>query len=116
MVTLDKGDNSKETINMANSNPTASWKKGQSGNPKGRPKRDWTWSSVLQTAMEDSAKDGISIKIHVAQALVKEALTGNIQAIKELMNRMDGMPQQPTDITSGGRTLPAPIYGSRSSK
>lgn len=96
---------------MANPKPSVSWKKGQSGNPNGRPKREWTWSGALQAAMEKSEKDGIPVKTHVAKALVKEALTGNVQAIKELMSRMDGMPQQPTDITSGGKELPVPIYG-----
>ena len=96
---------------MANPKPSASWKKGQSGNPNGRPKREWTWNGVLQDAVEKSEKDGIPVKVHVAEALVQAAITGNIQAIKELMNRMDGMPQQPTDITSGGKELPAPIYG-----
>jgi len=99
---------------MANPKPSASWKKGRSGNPLGRPKREWTWSSVLQEAVEKSKKDGIPVKVHVVESLIKTARAGNVYAIKELMNRMDGMPQQPTDITSGGKPLPTPIYGGRS--
>jgi len=93
---------------------STSYQSGQSGNPKGRPKREWTWSGVLQKAVEKAEESGKTVKEEVAEALIKEARKGNIQAVKELMNRMDGMPQQPTDITSGGQALPAPIYGGKS--
>ena len=76
------------------------FQKGYSGNPGGRPKKDWTWSSVLEEAVEEAAKDGKPIKHHVASSLVGEALKGNVIAIKELMNRMDGMPNQQVE-TSG---------------
>jgi hypothetical protein len=68
--------------------------KGQSGNPKGAPKRAWTWSGVLAEAMEKHNSKGIPIKEAVAQALITQATAGNVVAIKELMNRMDGMPAQ----------------------
>lgn len=81
------------------------FRKGQSGNPGGRPKREWSWSGELAKAVEASAKDGKPIKYHVARSLVAEALKGNVMAQKELMNRMDGMPQQ--DVTSGGEAIGA---------
>lgn len=84
---------------MANPNPVHKFVKGESGNPKGRPKRDWTWSGVLENAVERINEDsGKSVKEEVADSLVREALKGNILAQKELMNRMDGMPSQPTEI------------------
>ena len=83
------------------------FKKGQSGNPGGRPKRDWTWSGELQKAVEEMAKDGKDIKYHVVRSLLAEALKGNINAQRELMNRMDGMPQQ--DVTSGGESIQSVI-------
>ena len=73
---------------------STSYKKGQSGNPKGRPKKGWTWSEALEDAMKEAMKDGKPVKHHVARALVREALKGNVQAAKEIMNRMDGMPKQ----------------------
>lgn len=72
----------------------AKFVKGQSGNPKGAPKREWTWSGVLKEAVEEMAKDGKPIKVHIAKSLLREALKGNVMAQRELMNRMDGMPQQ----------------------
>ena len=83
------------------------FKKGQSGNPGGRPKRDWTWSGELQKAVEEMAKDGQAIKFKVVRSLLAEALKGNINAQRELMNRMDGMPQQ--DVTSGGESIQSVI-------
>ncbi len=97
---------------MANPNPVASFKPGQSGNPNGRPKRDWTWSGVLEQAVQEQIESGGQIKEIVGKALVKECLKGNIQAIKELMNRMDGMPNQPTDLII--KEMPKPILGGES--
>lgn len=90
---------------MANPHPTHKFKKGESGNPGGRPKRDWTWAGVLQEAVEAMAKDGQPIKKHIANSLLAEALKGNVMAQKELMNRMDGMPNQQTDMTTDGEPL-----------
>ena len=83
---------------------------GQSGNPGGRPKREWTWSSLIAEEMEKvlTAKDGTKDKTKnfVAKRLVKMAIDGDIMAQKEIMNRMDGNPTQHTDITTQGRPLP----------
>ena len=87
------------------SNIDTQFKPGQSGNPAGRPKRDWTWAGVLENAVEKAEESGKTVKEIVAESLVKEAIKGNVMAQKEIMNRMDGMPQQSTDITSGGEPL-----------
>ena len=33
---------------MANPNPLNQFKPGQTGNPKGRPKREWNWSGLIK--------------------------------------------------------------------
>lgn len=87
---------------------STSFKPGQTGNPNGRPKEEWTWSGVLRDAVEEMAKDGQPIKKHVATAILRETLKGNVQAFNAIANRMDGMPAQQTDITSKGEKLEAP--------
>lgn len=89
------------------------FKPGQSGNPGGRPKKDWTWAGLLAEAMEEEliAKDGSKAKTKqfITKRLVKMAIEGDISAQKEIMNRMDGMPQQNHDLTTNGKDLPIPI-------
>jgi len=81
------------------------FKRGKSGNPRGAPKRKWTWGGVLEKAVEEKAKEGTQIKEIIARALIKETLKGNVHAMNALMDRMDGRPMQPTDVTSDGDKL-----------
>lgn len=90
---------------------STSFKPGQSGNPDGRPPKEWTWSGVLREMMEQSEEDGEPVKVKIARALKLKAYTGDVQAIKELGDRIDGKPQQKTDITTNGKDLPTPLLG-----
>lgn len=70
---------------------------GQSGNPKGRPKNEFSLTALLRQAMEKDAIDGVKIPAGktVAQALVERvvelALTSNdFRYVKEIWDRMDG--------------------------
>ena len=47
-------------------------------------------------------------------ALVEMAQEGNLAAIKMIWQYLDGLPRQTTDITSGDKPLPVPIYGGAS--
>ena len=84
---------------MAGQTSNTKFKPGQSGNLKGRPKRDWTVAGLIEIAMEAEKKDGVPYKKAVYDKLVKMADDGDIQAIKEVNQRLDGMPKQKTDIT-----------------
>ena len=66
----------------------------KSGNPKGAPKKAWTWATLLNEAVEEANQTGEAVKKIVARSLIREALRGNVQAIKTIMERMDGLPQQ----------------------
>lgn len=78
-------------------------------NRKGAPPKEWTWAGVVRTMMEESEEDGEPVKVKVARALKLKAFEGDVLAIKEIGNRIDGMPKQSTDITTNGKDLPTPL-------
>lgn len=96
--------------------PTNPWKKGQSGNPKGKPPK--TLTQVLAEIGDGTSIDGVleitdstgkktrividaeskktsrgrvrTLKYMVGARLYQLALTGDLGAIKEINNRLDG--------------------------
>ena len=87
------------------SNVATQFKKGQSGNINGRPKEPWTMTGLYKEAGDEADETGVPMKLAVAKKLWRLASKGDVVAIKELGNRIDGMPKQSTDITSGGKEL-----------
>lgn len=63
-------------------------------NTKGAPKKPWTWSGLLKEMMDQSEEDGEPVKVKVARALKLKAYEGDVTAIKEIGNRVEGMPVQ----------------------
>lgn len=86
---------------MSKANQT-SFKPGQSGNPKGAPKKEWTMQSLIRQAMEKKDNEGLPYKLRVSFQLVALAANGDMQAIKEINNRLDGMPQQDSTLKVEG--------------
>ena len=88
------------------SNKATQFKPGQSGNPKGRPKRKWTWAGLMEKYAEEELEgEKGKVKDKVVKRVFELAKRGDMTAAKELFNRMDGMPKQSTDITSKGDKL-----------
>jgi len=87
------------------SNPDNYFKPGESGNPNGRPKRDWTVQGLIEEAMEEQDQTGVPAKKAIYQKLVALAKRGDIQAVKEINQRLDGMPQQKTDVNLSGQPI-----------
>lgn len=88
-----------EKIPVENRRPNGTFGPGNNANPFGRPKRDWTWKDLLEDVAEEEAelrnKLGVvtarqQFKKLIAKKLFKMAVGGDMQAIKEIMNRMDG--------------------------
>lgn len=104
------------------------WDKGESGNPKGRPKKP-----VLQMKVEGyklaeindtiqmmcSMTAGELLKVWenpkatilertIASALRKSIEKGNLDSVETLLNRVYGKPNEKVDITTAGEKLNEP--------
>lgn len=75
-----------------------SFRKGQSGNPGGRSK-DRAWRDALRLAVNRLTEDGEQKLLNViAEKLVALALEGNLAAIREIADRLDGKPIQAVSL------------------
>jgi hypothetical protein len=89
------------------------WKPGQSGNPKGRPKKEFCLTSLVKAELEAQAADksGKMLKNDdgtpktwaqiLASAIVRQAAKGNPSALNQLWDRMDG--KVPLPLEHGGK-------------
>ena len=64
------------------------WTPGQSGNPGGRVKEK-PFRDALKLAISEADGDAKKLR-RVAQALVQKGIEGDVPAIKEIADRLDG--------------------------
>jgi hypothetical protein len=77
---------------MPNPNPVVtSWKPGQSGNPKGAPKKDESLTGLLRTFLNgvDPGTGAPRKQLFIEQAIVN-AMKGDSTITKYLWDRLDG--------------------------
>jgi hypothetical protein len=78
------------------------WVKGRSGNPNGAPPRDQQLSRAISTLLrKKDPETGQTNKALIAQALVSRAIRGDIEAIRTVLERVDG--KVPTPVEHSGR-------------
>jgi hypothetical protein len=88
---------------MPNPPKHTQFKKGQSGNPKGRPKLP-DISEALAKILADE-KDGTTALEATLMALRSKAVKGDIRAAEALLDRAFGKPKQAIDHTTAGEKL-----------
>lgn len=75
----------------------------ENGKKGGRPRSEATiLREVLIRKIEENAEP-------IAEALLKKGMAGDVQALRELLDRGLGKPQQSVDHTTAGKELPTPI-------
>ena len=74
------------------------WKKGQSGNPGGRPKGE-SITATLRRLLEQE-HNGRTIQEILAEKVIKEAISGKYNFAKELLDRIDGRPAQRVELAA----------------
>ena len=93
------------------------FKKGQSGNPNGRPKGSKNLTTQLKKMLEakiknyDPIKDEEitqSIADHLINVLLSKALNGEDKAIMEILNRSDGKVKDEIEHSGGVKIIEIP--------
>ena len=64
----------------------------------GRPPSEKTFANMLRVAISEAHEAGGTMLRAVAQALVDKALTGDVPAIREVADRLDGKSVQQLDV------------------
>ncbi len=73
--------------------------KGVSGNPNGRPKLTRLTDALREQLAEINPNEPEkTIAEHIAHALIREAIGGNVQAAREIADRTEGKPKQAIDL------------------
>jgi len=90
--------------------PASRFKKGQSGNPKGRPRLPDLREAMAKVLADE--KDGVTALEATLAALRAKAVRGDVRAAEVLLDRAFGKASQTMDITSAGHRIPPPIMWS----
>jgi hypothetical protein len=78
------------------------WPKGVSGNPGGRPRKA-PLSDVLTEMLQSSCTDDPAKRTYaevIAEMLLKRACNGDIQAVREIADRVEGRPAQRVSVVT----------------
>jgi len=75
------------------------WPKGVSGNPGGRPKKKLI-TDELERLLQQETPDtpGKTWATSIAESLLRQAVKGDVRAISELANRVEGKPLQAVNL------------------
>lgn len=85
--------------NIASLGKKTQWKKGQSGNPNGQPRKLPSLNAALTKVFGVTSDDDISKVELILEAMYKQAIKkGNVQAANLILDRMHGKPKQAVEI------------------
>ena len=85
-----------------------SWKKGQSGNPKGRPKSKF-FTEELKRQLETLDPNGQTALERIVASWIQKAEAGSFPHLGAALDRLDGRVSEAKTETPAGSTLAASI-------
>ena len=86
--------------NIGKIGKSTQWKKGQTGNPNGQPRKLPSLNAVLTRVFGVTAEDEVSKIDLLIEAMYKQAIKkGNVQAANLILDRMHGRPKQSVEIS-----------------
>lgn len=88
------------------------FKKGKSGNPKGRPKKLPQLDELLADVLGEE-KDGIEAAKAILMALRAKATKGDVRAAEVLLDRAYGKSKQSIDVTTDKEPFILKINGTK---
>ncbi len=77
----------------------AQFQPGQTGNPNGAPKHKVELTKLLTSRLEQTADDGRTWAQRVTEKLISMAESGNVEALRYLMDRIEGKPTQAVSLS-----------------
>ena len=79
----------------------------QNINKKGAPLKEWTWTKIFKEEVEKlDEKEKKKIKRIMAEKMIDKVVKeGDVQAFKEIANRMDGLPKQQIEVENVKKIL-----------
>jgi hypothetical protein len=67
------------------------WTSGTSGNPDGRPIGRGSITVELRRLLAETDADGVAVHTRIAERLIHMAKQGDLKAIREVLDRVDGL-------------------------
>ncbi len=91
---MDTGDTNNPIKPVDNRQPDGTFGPGNNANPNGRPPKELAISDTIRAMMNEKPE----IKRALSTKLIEMALKGDLAAIREVMDRIEGKPVQRTEV------------------
>lgn len=82
---------------------------GSTANPHGRPKGTFSLVEMIKKRLQEipEGKDKTYAEYFIEQMMKKTVAEGDVPMMRDIINRVDGLPRQQVDVTSLGEKLPS---------
>lgn len=105
----EKSKNTDKSTNKRLDNLKEPWKKGESGNPNGRPKGQRNYATIYREALiklaEINGKEADELENEMVQKAIAAARKGDYRFYKDLLDRLYGSATQKVDHTTKGEQI-----------